>query len=69
MIAVTLLVLAASIWLLWEWRSGALLPSQEANSVVGRRSGRGDERRVRMLPTSAALNADAEVAARVGPRI
>ena len=34
MVIVILLVSAASIWLMWEWRTGALAP---AGNVVGRR--------------------------------
>jgi len=64
MIAVTILILAASIWLLWEWRTGALSPDAP-------RSGRrhpAAAASLRSLPTSAALNADAVVVARMDPR-
>ena len=64
MVAVTILILAASIWLLWEWRTGALSPDAP-------HAGRRDPVtavEVRSLPTSAALNADAAVVARIDPR-
>lgn len=64
MITVIILMLAASIWLLWEWRTGALSPGAPH---AGRREALAAAR-VRSLPTSAALNADAVVVARMDPR-
>ena len=64
MITVIILILAASIWLLWEWRTGALSPDAPHE---GRREPLAAAR-VRSLPTSAALNADAVVVARMDPR-
>ena len=60
MAIVVLLVLAASIWLMREWRTGALAP---AENVVGRRSAATPPGRARVLPTAAALNVDASVVA------
>ena len=65
MVIVILLVSAASIWLMWEWRTGALAP---AGNVVGRRVAATPAGRARVLPTSAALNVDASVAARTESR-
>lgn len=64
MIIVTLLILAASIWLLWEWRTGALSPAAPQSERRTPFAAAGD----RALPTSAALNADAVVTARIDPR-
>lgn len=64
MVIVTLLVLAASIWLLWEWRTGALVPS---GHLAGRRMAPTAVGRRRSLPTSAALNVDADVSSRMSP--
>ncbi len=65
MVIVILLVAAASIWLLWEWRSGALAPG---GHLVDRRLAPASAGRRRTLPTSAALNVDAAVSARAVPR-
>jgi hypothetical protein len=64
MVAVTLLLVAVSIWLFWEWRTGALAPRAE---VAGRREPATIASTGRSLPTSGALNADAQVAARQEP--
>ncbi len=63
MIIVALLVLAASLWLCWEWRSGALTPPAyraESRRAVNRSDDSG------WLPTAAALNADAAPRTRLG---
>ena len=64
MIAVALLVMIASLWLLWEWKTGALAPP---GSSAGHRVSSSSRQAGMRLPTSAALNADAVVVARTTP--
>ena len=66
MIVVAALVLMASVWLLWEWRSGALVPAEPA---VGRRIGvrpTVTSKTSAKLPTAAALRVDADASSRCG---
>ena len=65
MIAVAILVALASLWLLWEWKTGALSPPGRS---VGHRVRSSSKVATMRLPTSAALNADATVVARMTPR-
>lgn len=65
MIAVAMLVVLASLWLLWEWKTGALSPPDRS---VGHRVRASSRVPTMRLPTSAALNADAVVVARTTPR-
>ena len=66
MITVALLLLAVTIWLIWEWRTGALAPAADR---AGRRLPGERLERSRTLPTSASLNVDAAVVARADPPV
>ena len=65
MILVMLVLFLVSLWLFWEWWTGALAP---ATDRPRRRLVAGVGGRSRSLPTSAALNADAAAVARNDPR-
>ena len=79
MILVALLFVVVTVWLGWEWWSGAMIPPDGRSAdrmVAGVTVSAGRPRvtgvtatvkRTTPLPTSAALNADAAVIARMEP--
>ena len=60
MIFLSILVVAIVAWLLWEWKTGMLVPERQ---VAGRRA-HPAATRVESLPTAASLLVDADVAFR-----
>lgn len=60
MIVLSILVFAIVAWLMWEWKTGMLVPDRQ---VAGRRPDSAGAR-VESLPTAASLLVDADVAFR-----